>query len=241
MVTYFNVFSLGFVTQTQRMVAKTKLYLTKPHISNRNSDLTVAANFLILKTLYTKLCGISKQMASTAIVRAYETLEGTVRNDADALVIAVHACLHTEGFRLVSVGDDVPNNSAKELAKIPSKWNEAEEVYALSYRHDKSPGIFLFKLLVVDDVMILHCASDRTEDLHILELRQVHNLVCDVDRRLKMSSDWQIMYSILLRMLLQTNTPRYGGMDSASLRSIAFCLTPKFSRCTQMQNSCFGL
>ena len=111
--------------------------------------------------------------ASVAISKAFEMLEGTLRNEADALVIAVHACLDTEGFRLVGVGEDLPKSGAKDLTCIPSKWNEADDVYTLSYRHQETPGIYIIKLLVVDDVLIVHSASERNEDLHILELRLV--------------------------------------------------------------------
>jgi hypothetical protein len=106
-----------------------------------------------------------------AIAQTLQKLETKPRNDADALAIAVHACLSREGFRLIAVGEE---NQSKDQASdlvIPSSWNAAEDVYTFSYRHNGASGTFLFKLLLIDDTLIVHGVSERTDDVLILELK----------------------------------------------------------------------
>ena len=108
--------------------------------------------------------------ASVAVSQMFQKIEGKLRNDADALAVAIHACLDGEGFRLVAVGEEM-QMSGKELEKLPCDWNQADDVYTFSYRHKSSAAIYLFKLLVVDDVLILHGVSDKVDDMHMLECR----------------------------------------------------------------------
>ena len=113
------------------------------------------------------------EMSTAAIDKMFQKVEGSLRNDADSLAIAIHTCLDAEGFRLVGVGEDA-QATGKDLATVPRNWNEADDVYTFTYRHSSSAAIFFFKLLVVDDVLVLHGVSDKSEDLHILELRLVN-------------------------------------------------------------------
>ncbi len=110
----------------------------------------------------------------SAIVQVLQNLEAKPRNDADALAIAVHTCLEEEGFRLLNVGEENQSaDKAAELVKIPTNWNATEDVYTFSYRHNAAGGSFLFKFLLVDDTLIVHGASDRMDDVLILELKYV--------------------------------------------------------------------
>ncbi len=110
----------------------------------------------------------------SAIVRMLQNLEEKPRNEADALAIAIHTCLEEEGFRLLSVGEEIQCTSkAEDLVKIPSIWNATEDVYTFCYRHVSASGTFLFKLLLVDDTLIVHGASESMDDVLILELKYV--------------------------------------------------------------------
>ena len=103
-------------------------------------------------------------MSTAAIDKMFQKVEGSLRNDADSLAIAIHTCLDAEGFRLVGVGEDA-QATGKDLATVPRNWNEADDVYTFTYRHSSSAAIFFFKLLVVDDVCGYHWLVNACYDV----------------------------------------------------------------------------
>lgn len=167
-----------------------------------------------------------------AIAQTLQNLEAKPRNDADALAIAVHACLDSEGFRLVSVGEEnLSKDRANDLVKIPSTWNAADDVYTFSYRHNEASGTFLFKLLLVDDTLIVHAVSEKTDDVLILELKYVRiKTKCTMWRLILLCSGYQTLFNTILHILTRGKMQLLRYRDQIqfdlffSTERIAFCV-----------------
>jgi hypothetical protein len=121
-------------------------------------------NFLFDQTVST-----AHKSMSSVVKSVVEHLPGPLRNDADALVVAIHACFESEGFEFVGVDDSLDHS--KKLSKLPETWNQSEDFYGLFYRHASLSGVYEVKCLTMDDTLILHAAMVGSENVNILELR----------------------------------------------------------------------
>ena len=95
------------------------------------------------------------------------------RSAHDALALAVHSMLEFDGMRCVAVSEE----SAKATRSAPSASQQlgddwrGEDVYSFWYRHSSSPALLVVKCLVMEDVMVVHAASDKSDDVLCLDLR----------------------------------------------------------------------
>lgn len=69
------------------------------------------------------------------------------KSEADALALAVHACLEMDGMRCVAIseGDAAQSQSTPPASPgpLPSGWNASEDMYVFIYRHASSQVKFL--------------------------------------------------------------------------------------------------
>jgi hypothetical protein len=98
-------------------------------------------------------------------------------SDSDALALAVHASLEHDGLRCIATDESQassgPATAPARTNPLPASWNKSQDVYSFFYRHESSPALVVVKGVVMDDTMLVHAASDRVDDVHTLELRQV--------------------------------------------------------------------
>ncbi len=100
-----------------------------------------------------------------------------VASDSDALALAVHAALEHDGLRCISTDESkassAPATVPARTNPLPETWNKSQDVYSFFYRHESSPALVVVKSLVMDETMLVHAASDKADDVHTLELRQI--------------------------------------------------------------------
>ena len=110
------------------------------------------------------------------------TLGSPIKSDSDALALAVHSALESDGLRLVATDEDAATASTKlapsRSCALPTSWNNSQDVYTFFYRLEGSPALVVVKSLVMEDTMMVHAASDRADDMHTLELRYYHGYAC---------------------------------------------------------------
>lgn len=97
-----------------------------------------------------------------------------IKSDSDALALAIHAALESDG--LVSVdeheaGKDSGVSGPVRSTPLPPGWNSSQDVYTFHYRLEGSPALVVVKSLVMEETMLVHAASDKGDDMHTLELR----------------------------------------------------------------------
>jgi proteasome inhibitor subunit 1 (PI31) len=101
----------------------------------------------------------------------------TLRSEADALALAVHAMMEEDGLRCIACSESVAKASAAAAAPassgpLPADWNAGEDVYCLYYKHAACPAaLFTVKSIVMDDTLLVHAASDQSADVHCVEIR----------------------------------------------------------------------
>lgn len=104
-----------------------------------------------------------------------QTQPSPIKSDSDALALAIHAVLESDGLRLVAINEDEASKSrASAPARsipLPIGWNASQDVYTFFYRLEGSSALVVVKSLVMEDTMMVHCASDKADDMHTLELR----------------------------------------------------------------------
>jgi hypothetical protein len=71
----------------------------------------------------------------------------------------------TTGLRCIASSEAGAKSSKFEphaiSGPLPVDWNESEDMYCLYYRHAAYPGaLFTVKCIVMDDMLIVHAASD---------------------------------------------------------------------------------
>jgi hypothetical protein len=104
------------------------------------------------------------------------TQNSPVKSDSDALALAIHAALESDGLALVSIneneaGKDSGAAGPAHSIPLPSGWNSSQDVYTFHYRLEGSPALVVVKSLVMEETMLVHAASDKADDMHTLELR----------------------------------------------------------------------
>jgi len=104
------------------------------------------------------------------------TQNSPVKSDSDALALAIHAALESDGLALVSIneneaGKDSGAAGPAHSIPLPSGWNSSQDVYTFHYRLEGSPALVVVKSLVMEETMLVHAASDKGDDMHTLELR----------------------------------------------------------------------
>lgn len=99
-----------------------------------------------------------------------------IKSDSDALALAIHAALESDGLVLVSINEDEESNGPGSAAParsipLPPGWNSSQDVYTFHYRLEGSPALVVVKSVVMEETMLVHAASDKADDMHTLELR----------------------------------------------------------------------
>eukprot|EP01027_Heterolobosea_sp_BB2_P027142 GEZU01042378.1.p1 GENE.GEZU01042378.1~~GEZU01042378.1.p1 ORF type:complete len:372 (-),score=29.17 GEZU01042378.1:212-1246(-) len=91
-----------------------------------------------------------------------------IRNDHDAVVIALHCIMLQDGFRCVGVGEQGPPIELERTRMAPG-WNASTEAYSFRYKHHQSSMMFLVKALTLGDTLLVHAMPIETKKTFSIE------------------------------------------------------------------------
>ncbi|EKX31981.1 hypothetical protein GUITHDRAFT_121854 [Guillardia theta CCMP2712] len=128
--------------------------------------------------------------------------KGEFTSEADALAFAVHACLEKDGFRFVAAEESraaAIKAAPSTPVPFPSDWNGCQDAFSFFYRHASSLALFTVKCVTMEDLLLVHAASDNVQDVFFLELR-ISDFVQTLHSQ-RLISDYEKIYTDLEALL----------------------------------------
>lgn len=111
-------------------------------------------------------------MASPGIEILFNCVKSQITAPQDSLICVLHWQIVSAGFTCIGIGEKKHKNDVGEDTEmLPDGWNATPNLYILRYKYTTSSEIYIFKVLAVDNSLLVHFWKDGSDKIATMNIR----------------------------------------------------------------------